>query len=89
MRKLFLAPDAQTRLLQVIRLDEESMLIAVAVHQRFAFIVVAVSGKPWLTQPTPMSYAPYSVMPCQVSVQSVVANSWPLAQASRPDQPPG
>src|ERR1700733_5725817 len=42
MRKLFLAPDAQTRLLQVVRRDEESMLIAVWVPQRFAFIVVAV-----------------------------------------------
>src|ERR1700678_113839 len=30
----------------------------------------------------PTSYAPYSVMPCQVSAQSVVANSWPLAQGS-------
>src|SRR5580692_1065640 len=41
-RKLFLAPDAETRLLQVVRRDQESRLIAVAVHQRFAFIVVAV-----------------------------------------------
>src|ERR1700691_5344507 len=41
-RKLFLAPDAETRLLQVVRRDEESRLIAVAVHQRFAFVVIAV-----------------------------------------------
>src|ERR1700677_717994 len=42
MQKLFLAPDAQTRLLQVVRCNEESMLIAVSVHQRFAFVVIAV-----------------------------------------------
>ncbi len=41
-QKLLLAPDAETRLRQVVRRDEESRLIAVAVHQRFAFIVVAV-----------------------------------------------
>src|SRR5580658_690690 len=40
-QKLFLAPDAQTRLLQVVRCDDESMFIAVSVYQRFAFIVIA------------------------------------------------
>ena len=29
-----------------------------------------------------MSYAPYRVMPCQVSGQSVAKSSWTLAQAS-------
>src|SRR5277367_999942 len=42
MPKLFLAPDTETRLLQVVGCDEESMLIAVSVHQRCAFIVIAV-----------------------------------------------
>jgi hypothetical protein len=41
-RKLFLAADAETGLLQVVRRHQESMLIAVPVHQRFAFIVRAV-----------------------------------------------
>ena len=42
LRKLFLALDAQTRLLQVVRCGEKQVLIAVSVHQRFAFIVIAV-----------------------------------------------
>src|SRR5579862_1467831 len=42
LRKLYFAPDTQTRLLQVIRCGEESALIAVAVYQRFAFVVMAV-----------------------------------------------
>ncbi len=41
-RKLLLTLDAKPRLRQVVRCDEESMLIAVSVHQRFAFIVRAV-----------------------------------------------
>ena len=40
--ELFLAPDAKTRLLQVVRCDEESVLIAVSVYQRRAFVVIAV-----------------------------------------------
>jgi hypothetical protein len=36
----------------------------------------------------PTSYAPYSVMPCQVRVQSVVRNSWPLVQGSGVPLPP-
>src|SRR5277367_6646011 len=40
--KLYLAPDAETRLLQVVRCDQESILIAVSIHQRCAFIVIAV-----------------------------------------------
>ncbi len=42
MQKLFLAPDAQTRLREVVRCNDESMLIAVSVYQRFTFIVIAV-----------------------------------------------
>src|SRR6202789_1660006 len=41
--KLFPGPDAQPCLLQIVRCDKESVLIAVSVHQRFAFIVVAVN----------------------------------------------
>src|SRR5580658_3299151 len=41
-QKLFLASNSHTRLLQVVWCDDESRLIAVSVHQRFAFIVVAV-----------------------------------------------
>src|SRR5271167_3297165 len=44
-QKLFLAPDTQTRLLQIVRCYDESMLIAVSVHQRFAFVVIAVYGQ--------------------------------------------
>jgi len=42
MYKLFLAPDAETRLLQVVRRDDESRSAAVSVHQRFTFVVIAV-----------------------------------------------
>src|SRR3984885_11920359 len=42
MHKLFPGLDAHAGLLQVVRRDEESRLIAVAVDQRFAFIVIAV-----------------------------------------------
>src|ERR1700733_4681181 len=42
MRNLFLAPNAQTRLLQVVGCDNESMLKAVSVYQGFAFVVIAV-----------------------------------------------
>jgi hypothetical protein len=31
--------------------------------------------------PTPTSYTPYRVMPCQVSGQTVARNSWTLAIA--------
>src|SRR5580658_970792 len=41
-RKLFLAPDAETRLRQVVRCDDEAMLKAVSVYQGFAFVVIAV-----------------------------------------------
>ncbi len=42
VRELFPAPDAQAGLLQVVRRNEELRVIAVPVHQRFAFVVVAV-----------------------------------------------
>ena len=40
--ELFPGLDAQPRLRQVVRRDDEARLIAVAVDQRFAFVVVAV-----------------------------------------------
>jgi len=58
------------------------MLIAVSVHQRLAFVVIAVFRQAVADQPTPTSYVPNSVMPYQVSAQSVVAKSWPFAQGS-------
>ena len=42
VQKLNLALDAQTRLRQVVRRNEQSRLICVAVDQRFAFIVIGV-----------------------------------------------
>src|SRR5579862_576608 len=42
VRKLFLALNAQAGLLKVVRRDEESMLKAVSVDQRRAFIVIAI-----------------------------------------------
>ncbi len=42
VHKLFLGLDAQTRLRQVVRRNEELGVIAVPVDQRFAFIVIAV-----------------------------------------------
>ena len=40
--ELYLALDAETRLRQVVRREEESRVIAVAVDQRFAFVVIGV-----------------------------------------------
>src|ERR1700722_3884010 len=40
--KLFFASDAQARLLQVVGCDQKSMLKAVPVYERCAFIVVAI-----------------------------------------------
>src|ERR1700679_3965239 len=42
MAKLFPAPDADTRLLQVVRRDQESMFIAVPVYQGLALVVITV-----------------------------------------------
>src|SRR5579862_4456067 len=42
MKELFLATDAETGLLQVVGRDEEAVLIAIAIDQRCALIVVAI-----------------------------------------------
>src|ERR1700722_11183149 len=44
-RKLFLASNADTGLLQVVSRQDESRSAGVAVHQRCAFIVIAVFGQ--------------------------------------------